>query len=140
MAAVVHDLPIPRTVDIDITPARDPANLARLANAFDDLDAGLLTAEETGAWFPRRPIENWAHYDTLHLMTRFGPLDIVFTPDGAPGGFTDLEGSAEEQPVESPDSRALVISIATWERLKQTTGRAKDLEHLDRYYEGRESE
>jgi hypothetical protein len=47
MAAVVHDLPIPRTVDIDITPARDPANLARLANAFDDLDARSRTGRTT---------------------------------------------------------------------------------------------
>ncbi|MEX1007342.1 MAG: hypothetical protein WD271_05810 [Acidimicrobiia bacterium] len=73
-------------------------------------------------------------------MTQYGPLDIVFTPDGAPGGFSDLEGSAEEQQVESPGSRALVISVATWERLEQTSGRAKDLEHLDRFSEGRESE
>ena len=52
MAAVVHDLPIPRTVDIDITSARDADNLARLADAFDDLDVGRLTAEEAGAWSP----------------------------------------------------------------------------------------
>lgn len=140
MAAVVHDLPIPRTVDIDITPARDTANLERLADAFDNLDAGLLSADEPGTWFPRRPVGNWAQYDTLHLMTRCGPLDIVFVPDGAPGGFSDLADTAEELPVEAPDSRALVISVATWERLKQTSGRAKDLEHLDRFYEGRKSE
>ena len=73
-------------------------------------------------------------------MTRHGPLDLVFTPDGAPGGFTDLAGSADEQQVESPGSRALVISVATWERLKQASGRAKDLEHLDRYYETLEPE
>jgi hypothetical protein len=55
-------------------------------------------------------------------------------------GFSDLADTAEELPVEAADSRALVISVATWERLKQTSGRAKDLEHLDRFYEGRESE
>lgn len=68
-AAVVRDLPVPATVDIDITPSRSDANLERLAAAFDELDAALLTAEPDGTWFPRRPVENWAQYDTLHLIT-----------------------------------------------------------------------
>jgi hypothetical protein len=32
----------------------------------------------------------------------------------------------------------MVITVATWEALKQATGRAKDLEHLDSYYESRQ--
>jgi hypothetical protein len=135
VAALVHDLPVPATVDIDITPQREPDNLARLADAFDDLEAGLLTAEEPGTWFPHRPVESWAAYDTLHLMTRLGALDVVFTPDGAPRGYDDLVGSAEDHRVLADDAEAVVISVATWERLKLATGRAKDLEHLDRYYE-----
>ena len=31
----------------------------------------------------------------------------------------------------------LVITVSVWEALKQATGRAKDLEHLDAYYEAR---
>ncbi len=135
VAALVHNLPLPATVDIDVTPSRDPKNLQRLAEAFDTLDAGLLTADQPGAWFPRRPVENWAQYDTLHLMTKYGPLDIVFAPDGAPRGYDDLRTSADKHPVQAPDAQALVISVATWEQLKQASGRAKDLEHLDRFYE-----
>ena len=120
VAALVHNLPVPATVDIDVTPSRDPKNLERL---------------EPGTWFPRHPVENWAQYDTLHLMTRYGPLDIVFAPDGAPRGFEDLQASAEKHPVQADDAPALVISVATWEQLKQASGRAKDLEHLDRFYE-----
>ncbi|MGH8999279.1 MAG: hypothetical protein ACRDY7_07805 [Acidimicrobiia bacterium] len=60
VAALVHDLPLPATVDIDVTPSRDPGNLERLADAFEALEAGLLTAEDPGTWFPRRPVENWA--------------------------------------------------------------------------------
>jgi hypothetical protein len=30
-----------------------------------------------------------------------------------------------------------VITVPMWEALKQATGRAKDLEHLDSYYESR---
>jgi hypothetical protein len=51
MAAMVRDLPVPATVDIDITPARDTDNLERLASAFDELEAGLLTAIEAGRGF-----------------------------------------------------------------------------------------
>jgi len=138
VAAIVRDLPLPATVDIDITPARDADNLTRLAGAFDDLDAGLLTADEGGTWFPRLPVENWSHYDTLHLMTRFGLLDIVFRPDGAPQGYDDLAPSADELPVEGEGTTALVVSVAAWEHLKEASGRAKDLEHLDLFHEGSE--
>jgi hypothetical protein len=99
------------------------------------LEAGLLTADKAGTWFPRHPVEHWAQYDTLHLMTKHGPLDIVFTPDGAPRGYEDLKPGSEEQTVQPPDARALVISVALWEQLKHAAGRAKDLEHLDRFYE-----
>lgn len=58
LAAEIHDLPVPATIDIDLTPAKDPANLTRLAQAFDELDAGLYTAESAGTWFPRTPVEN----------------------------------------------------------------------------------
>ena len=134
-AAMVHNLPLPATVDIDVTPSRDSKNLERLATAFDALEAGLLTAEEAGTWFPRHPVEHWAQYDTLHLMTKHGPLDLVFTPDGAPRGYEDLKPGSEERNVQAPDARALVISVALWEQLKHAAGRAKDLEHLDRFYE-----
>lgn len=133
MAAMVRDLPVPATVDIDITPSRDPDNLERLAAAFDELEAGLLTADQGGTWFPRHPTENWAQYDTLHLVTKYGPLDLVFVPDGATRGYDDLAASADDQLVEG--SEALVITVAAWERLKEASGRAKDLEHLDRYRE-----
>lgn len=135
ISAMIHDLPLPATIDIDVTPSRDTENLERLATAFDELQAGLLTADVGGTWFPRHPTEQWAQYDTLHLMTCHGPLDIVFAPDGAERGYDDLAQDAE--PHTFGDTTALVINVATWERLKEASGRAKDLEHLDRYREGR---
>jgi hypothetical protein len=132
IAAQLQDLPVPATIDIDVTPARDSKNLERLAKAFDELDAGFYTAAEGGSWFPRTPVENWAQYDTLHLMTIYGPLDIVFTPDGAPNGYDDLAVAAVRLMLD--DEAVMVITKATWAALKQASGRAKDLEHLDRYY------
>lgn len=132
VSAQLNDLPVPATVDIDVTPSRQKANLERLARAFDELEAALYTAEEGGTWFPRVPVENWAQYDNLHLMTRFGPVDIVFAPDGAPGGFADLAKGSVLLDLEG--QRVRVITPKTWESLKQAAGRPKDLEHLDRYY------
>ena len=138
IGAALHDLPVPATVDIDVTPARDHKNLERLARAFDELEAGLYTAEDAGTWFPRMPVELWSQYDTLHLMTKAGPIDIVFAPDGAPSGYADLAEHAVR--VELDDQTVMVITVAKWEALKQATGRAKDLEHLDRFYEARRDE
>lgn len=135
MAAMIHDLPLPATVDIDITPARDTDNLELLAAAFDDLEAGLLSADDGGTWFPRQPVGNWSQYDILHLMTKYGPLDIVFSPDGAERGYDDLRPTAETRTVDG--ATALVISVATWERLKEASGRAKDLADLDHVREHR---
>ena len=41
VAAHVHNLPLPMTIDLDVTPSRDDANLERLADAFEALDAAL---------------------------------------------------------------------------------------------------
>lgn len=68
-------------------------------------------------------------------MTRLGALDVVFAPDGAPRGYDDLVGSAEAHQVLADDASALVVSVTAWEHLKVATGRAKDLEHLDRFFE-----
>jgi hypothetical protein len=138
IAAELHDLPVPATVDIDVTPARDHKNLERLARAFDELEAGLYTAEDAGTWFPRTPVEHWSQYDTLHLMTKAGPIDIVFAPDGAPSGYSDLAQHAIS--AELGDQTVMIITVAKWEALKQASGRAKDLEHLDRFDQARRIE
>ena len=133
IAAQIHDLPVPATIDVDITPARNQENLDRLANVFEDLKAMLLTADDAGTWFPRHPVENWAQYDTLHLVTQYGLLDIVFAPDGAIRGFDDLVNECVEGKFNAVTFS--MISIEQWIHLKSASGRAKDLEHLARYYE-----
>jgi hypothetical protein len=117
VAAMVHNLPLPATVDIDVTPSRDGKNLECLATAFDALEAGLLTADEAGTWFPRHPVENWAQYDTLHLMTKHGLLDIS-SPDLRNGPFRlpTPEPSSSPSPCGSNSSRRRVAprTSNTW--------------------------
>lgn len=131
IAAQVHNLPVPATVDIDVTPDRTTQNLEQLAQAFEELEAGLLTADAGGTWFPRHPIQNWASYDTLHLMTKHGPLDIVFAPDGAEHGYAALSPEAELRRIGR--SEVLVIAVEQWVYLKEASGREKDIEHLNQF-------
>ena len=128
VAAQLHRLPMPATVDLDITPSRTPENLTRLAKAFDEIDAALATAGEYGTWFPRFPNSNWAQYDTIHLVIKFGLLDLVFAPEGSEDGFNEL--MRESQKLQIGKQVVRVISVDTWERLKTATKRDKDIFHL----------
>jgi hypothetical protein len=131
-AAHLLNLPVPATIDVDITPLRSGPNFKRLSKFFDSVHAALLTSEEGGTWFPRTPVENWSQYSTLHLLTDFGLLDIVFHPAGTGSGYLDLLEKSIQQEVNG--SVIQCISEEQWVELKSSTGRQKDLEHLRRYF------
>ena len=135
--AELHNFDIGVTVDLDITPERTASNLERLAKFMDDLDVGLFTNEEEGTWFPRWPIDNWASYDTLHLTSVLGLLDLVFSPAGAPDGYEALVNQSEILVVDGLKIR--VITESTWVKLKQATNRPKDFLHLQSYFSSRGS-
>ena len=135
VAAQLHQLAMPATVDLDITPSRSPENLVRLAKVFDEIDAALATAGEYGTWFPRHPISNWAQYETLHLITKFGLLDLVFKPDGSTKGFDELVNNSALIRLENMGVH--VISIEKWLELKAATNREKDSLHIDLFKKSR---
>ena len=135
VAAQLHRLPMPATVDLDITPSRSPENLIRLAKVFDEIDAALATAGEYGTWFPWHPISNWPQYETLHLITKFGLLDLVFKPDGSTKGFDELVNSSALMRLENMGVH--VISIEKWLELKVATNREKDSLHIDLFKKSR---
>jgi len=135
VAAQLHRLPMPATVDLDITPSRSPENLTRLAKVFDEIDAALATAGKYGTWFPWHPISNWSQYETLHLITKFGLLDLVFKPDGSTRGFDELVNSSELVSLENVEVH--VISIENWLELKAASNREKDSMHIDLFKESR---
>ncbi len=83
------------TLDIDVTPDRDEANLHRLADALNKLDCRLVTdAANAAAWVPLPP--DYFTPRTLlaatawNLATRHGQLDLTFAPSGFPGGYGEL--------------------------------------------------
>ena len=90
IAALALDLPVPATVDFDITPMRSHENYKNLSEFFRVTEAKLFTSQDGGTWFPHHLLDNWSQYDTLHLLTKFGLLDIVFSPEGAPLGYRQL--------------------------------------------------
>ena len=57
------------------------------------------------------------------MVVSYGSLDIVFTPNGAADGYRDL--SADSVDIGLADQTVAVISVATWVRLKEASGRLR---------------
>lgn len=111
------------TADADITPARDPANLARLADALRELDARIYTeAIPEGLAFDCSPAM-LGRADVWNLITRAGRADVVFTPAGTKG-YGDLASSAVH--FEVFDQDLLVARLKDILRCKEAADRPKD--------------
>lgn len=77
------------TADADITPARDPDNLRRLAAALRELKARVYTESvPEGLAFDCTPA-TLARADLWSLVTSAGRLDVAFSPSGT-DGYDDL--------------------------------------------------
>jgi hypothetical protein len=126
VAAIAQGSPLP-TEDVDVTPARDPENLERLAAALIELEARLRVPNDpTGIPFPidarMLPGSNvWT------LRTREGDLDLVFTPAGTQG-YDDLRRAAF--PIDLGGVEITIASLADVIRSKEAAGRPKDLAAL----------
>ena len=114
------------TQDLDVTPATDRENLARLADGLKELEARLRTATEPdGVPFPFDPgllmsATVWT------LITRFGDLDLVMSPAGTKG-YPDLLADADVLRVAvEPDLMVKVASLGDVIRSKEAAGREKD--------------
>jgi hypothetical protein len=122
-AAVVHGSPIP-TRDVDVTPRRSTGNLASLSAALTELDARVRAegAPEEGIPFAN-DASSLGAVETWNLMTRFGDLDITFTPSGTTG-YDDLRREAVE--VSLRGTPVLIASLADVVRSKSAANRDKD--------------
>ena len=128
MAAAMWGSDLPRTTDADITPSTDVANLARLAEALDDLGARLRVLGDPSGLAAPLDGPQLAGLSVVTLTTDHGPLDVTFHPDGV-GGYAELAPRASLRPVgEHPG--VPVADLADVIASKTAAGRAKDLTHL----------
>lgn len=111
------------TADADITPARDPDNVERLAAALCELGAKIYTdSVPEGLAFDCTP-PMLARADTWTLVTRAGRLDLAFTPSGT-GGYDDLAPKATH--FEVFDADLAVARLEDIMRSKAAADRPKD--------------
>ncbi len=122
LAAVLQGSPI-ATFDVDVCPARGPADLRRLADALEVLEARIRTPDDPeGVPFPREAAF-LSNAQILNLVTRFGDLDISFLPSGTEG-FEDLSKNSVVIRV-----RGVEINVAALQdiiRSKEAANRPKD--------------
>jgi hypothetical protein len=128
VAAILQGVPLPRTLDLDVTPAADSKNQKRLMDALREMEARLRAPgleEPLEIELDHRTLSKMT---TMTFMTRFGPLDVCLRPDGT-GGYEDLVRDAEIADIEGLS--VPLMSLDDIERSKHAAGREKDAEHLE---------
>ena len=111
------------TLDVDIAYERSRANLERLAEALRELDATLRGAPADLPFaLDAKMLENGANFT---FDTRYGPLDILADPAGAPTYPTLRDAAGEDLVVEGV--RIRVASLDHLIAMKEAAGRPKDL-------------
>jgi len=119
------------TVDVDITPERSKLNLARLADALNELEAELRYGEETVPVPGGLTAALIEQMSVLDLSTSAGPLDLTIVPAGTTG-YGDLSPNATVityREVEVPTAHLEDVA-----RSKEAAGRPKDLRTLPAIY------
>ena len=127
VAAMLQDVPIPETLDVDVVPERRAENLKAVAAALGEMDARLrVPGDPDGVAIPldERTFKN---ISTLTFVTRFGPLNIFFEPSGAPS-YAELQQNALV--LKHFSIEIAVASLDDLMAMKRTTGREKDAAHL----------
>lgn len=126
IAAIAQGYPL-NTKDLDITPAREPENLERLAAALKDLDARLrIPNDPSGIEFPIEA-RFLGSVDSWTLKTPSGDIDLLFAPSGT-AGYEDLKRGAISAELWGHD--VLVSSLPDIIRMKEAAARPKDLAQL----------
>ncbi|HET9286225.1 MAG TPA: hypothetical protein VFO26_01590 [Gaiella sp.] len=111
------------TLDVDVAYDRARANLERLAGALQALDAKLRGAPPDLPFVPdAKTLENGANFT---FDTRYGSLDILADPAGAPAYAALRDEAGDVLVVEGFPIR--VASLDHLIAMKEAAGRPKDL-------------
>lgn len=127
MAAMLQGAGLAMTLDVDVTAATDTANRERLAAALKDMDAKLRLPDPDDAVEIPLDARMLASASVMTFVTRFGPLDVLFTPAGAPP-YEELRTRATEVTRFGVSIR--VADVEDVVAMKRATGREKDAAHL----------
>jgi hypothetical protein len=120
-AGVVHGSPL-LTHDVDVVPEGEGSNLARLSGALTELEAKVRNGDEAPLPF-RHDATSLAGAVFWNLSTRFGDLDITFSPSGT-DGYRDLHRGSIR--VNVSHIKVEVAALADIIRSKEAAGRDKD--------------
>ncbi len=112
------------TVDIDVFPRPDPANLARLADALNALDARVLNP---GSESLRIDATMLPRATVWQLMTRHGAIDVLHDAPGAPP-YEELRGRALE--LRLGELELAVAGLDDLISMKRASARPVDLDDL----------
>jgi hypothetical protein len=126
-AAQLQGAPIPRTRDIDVTPASDANNLKRLSAALHEMRARIRTSDVPEGLPFDRDGPSLGRSRIWNLTTHFGEFDLSFVPSGTQG-YDDLRRRAHI--IESEGQPVPVADLDDIIRSKEAAGRPKDIVHL----------
>ena len=116
------------TFDVDVAYSRDRENLARLAGVLRELGATLRGApRDLPFQLDAKTLENGANFT---FDTRFGALDILAEPAGAPP-YQDLK--ARGTSIIVAGSTVTIASLDHLIAMKEAAGRPKDKLHATEY-------
>jgi hypothetical protein len=122
LAAAAHGAPYP-TYDVDVVPAGDPTNLARLCDALHELNARVRAEGVEGGLPFDHDAGSLAALSVWNLVTDHGALHLCFVPSGTEG-FADLKREAVRTPTFGVVVR--LASLGDVIRSKQAANRPKD--------------
>ncbi len=112
------------TVDIDVFPRPEPANLARLADALNALDARVLNPGSEGVPIDARTLPRATLWQ---FATRHGAVDVLLDAPGAPR-YGDLRKRALE--VSLGELKLAIAGRDDLISMKRASGRPVDLEDI----------
>jgi hypothetical protein len=112
------------TVDIDVYPSPDPVNLARLADALNELDARILNPASEHLKIDATTLPRAALWQ---LATRHGAIDVLFEAPGAPP-YDELRARALE--IKLGELELAVVGRDDLINMKCASARPVDLEDV----------